>query len=88
MSLTGMDITEVRSLATQMDSSASNIQDIVGRLTQVLNATNWIGPDRERFVGEWQGSHCQQLNAVVQSLQDAANRARMNADDQEAAANR
>lgn len=88
MSLTGMDIAEVRSLATQLDTSAGNIQDIVGRLTQILNAAHWIGPDRERFVGEWQGTHCQQLNAVVQSLQDAANKARMNADDQEAAASR
>lgn len=88
MSLTGMDIVEVRNLAAQLDNSASNIQDIVSRLTQNLNGTNWIGPDRERFVGEWQGAHCQQLNAVVQSLQDAANKARMNADEQEAVASR
>ena len=88
MSLTGMDIAEVRSLAGQLDNSAASIQDIVSRLTTNLSGANWIGPDRERFVGEWQGSHCQQLNAVVQALQDAANKARMNADDQEAAASR
>ena len=86
--LTGMDIVEVRTLATQLDSSASSIQDIVGQLTAALNGANWIGPDRESFVGEWQGAHCQQLNAVIASLQDAANKARMNADEQEAAASR
>lgn len=85
--LIGMDIAEVRNLASQLDHGAQTIEDIVSRLTYNLNATNWVGPDRERFVGEWQGAHVHHLLTVVQALQDAARKARMNADEQEAVAN-
>lgn len=84
---TGMDIQGVRSLAGQMDSCAGNIQDLMGRLTNALNGTQWVGADREQFLGEWQGTHTAQLNAVINGLRDAANKARNNASQQETASN-
>jgi uncharacterized protein YukE len=84
---TGMNIEEVRSLATQMDSCAGSIQDLMSRLTNLLNSTQWVGPDREQFLGEWQGTHVTQLNSVINGLRDASNKARLNAQQQEAASN-
>jgi uncharacterized protein YukE len=82
---TGMDIPGVRQLATQMDQRAEEIRTLMGQLTSALQSTQWVGPDREQFVGDWQSTHCQQLNHVIQGLSDAANRARQNAQQQEQA---
>jgi uncharacterized protein YukE len=84
---TGMDIPGVRTLAGQMDQRAEEIRTLMGQLTNVLQSTQWVGPDRERFLSDWQGTHCQQLNNVIQGLTDAANRARVNAQQQEQASN-
>ncbi len=83
MAITGMNIEAVRQLASQMDTHAEQIQQLMGGLTQALENTEWIGPDRERFVGDWHGTHVAQLTAVANSLRDAANAARANADEQE-----
>ncbi|MGI8938872.1 MAG: hypothetical protein ACR2JF_11805, partial [Iamia sp.] len=60
MALTGMDIEAVRTLAGQMDTNAGDIETITGTLTSQLEGTEWIGPDREQFVGDWQGTYVQQ----------------------------
>lgn len=83
MSFTGMDIAAVRSLATQMTHSASEIQQLASQLTSQLQSASWVGPDRERFVSDWQSTHVTQLNQVVQALNDAAQRANQNAQEQE-----
>ena len=82
---TGMDTAAVRSLATQMDTSASSIQEIVNNLTNSLQSTQWVGADREQFLGEWQGTHVAQLRNVISGLNDAAGKARRNADQQDQA---
>lgn len=87
MSFTGMDIAGVRALATQMTHSASEIQQLCNQLTQQLQNASWVGPDREHFVGDWQSTHVAQLNQVVNALNDAAQRANANAQEQENASN-
>jgi len=87
MSFTGMDIAAVRQLATQMHSSASEIRNLSAQITHQVEATSWIGPDRERFVSEWAGTHVAQLHQVVAALEDAAQRANNNASEQEQASN-
>ena len=84
-SFTGMDVPAVRQLATQMTSSASQIRQLMTQLTNQLNGTQWVGPDRTRFEGEWSGTYVQQLNQVASALEDAANRANQNATQQETA---
>ena len=85
VNFTGMDIGGVRQLATQMTSSAGQIRQLMSQLTNQLNNTQWIGPDRTRFEGEWSGTYVQQLNQVATALEDAANRANLNAAEQESA---
>jgi uncharacterized protein YukE len=82
---TGMDIQGVRTLASQMTSSASQIRQLMSQLTNQLNGTQWVGPDRTRFEGEWNGTYVQQLNQVATALEDAAQRANTNATEQETA---
>lgn len=85
MALIGMDIEGVRQLAAQMDSNAGQIDQLIGALNAALEGTEWIGPDRERFVGDWHTTFVPQLTAVANTLRDTANAARSNADQQEQA---
>lgn len=84
---TGMDIAAVRILSQQMTAKAGDIRTLMQQLTSQLDGTQWVGADRERFVGDWQSQHCSALNNVIQGLEAAAQRATKNADEQEAASN-
>jgi len=86
-SFTGMDIAQVRNLSTQLNSKADEIRNIMNQLTNALQSAQWVGPDRERFVGEWQSQHCSALNNVIQGLEAASQTANKNAQEQEAASN-
>ncbi len=82
---TGMDVPAVRQLSAQMNQSASQIRQLMAQLTNQLGGTQWFGPDRSRFESDWSGTHVQQLTAVATALEDAAQRATMNANEQEQA---
>jgi uncharacterized protein YukE len=82
---TGMDVPAVRSLAGQMNQCASEIRQVMNQLTHSLQNTQWVGPDREQFLSNWQGQHVTQLNQVAQSLEEASQRAQQNANEQEQA---
>jgi uncharacterized protein YukE len=82
---TGMDIPAVRQLSAQMNQSAGQIRQLMSTLTNQLNGTQWVGPDRSRFEGDWSGTYVQQLTQVASALEDAANRANQNANEQESA---
>lgn len=84
---TGMDIVEVRTLVTMMNTKADEIGQIAQQLTQKLNGTPWVGQDRERFVSDWQSNHQAALQRVVDSLHEAAKRAEANASEQEQVSN-
>lgn len=79
----GMDVPAVRQLAAQMDQSPTQIEQLMTTLTSTLDGTARIGPDRERFMSEWQSTHCSQLTAVANSLKETATVARVNAQEQE-----
>jgi uncharacterized protein YukE len=82
---TGMDIPGVRALSSQMNQSAGQIRQLMSTLTNQLNGTQWVGPDRSRFESDWSGTYVQQLTQVASALEDAANRANQNANEQESA---
>ena len=84
---TGMDIAQVQQLSQQLKSKAEEIRTIMNTLTNALQGAQWVGPDRERFVGEWQSQHCSALNNVIQGLETASQTAQKNAQEQEAASN-
>ena len=84
---TGMDIAAVRTLSQQLTSKAGEIRTLMQQLTTQLNNTQWVGPDRERFIGDWQSQHCAALNNVITGLEDAGTRANKNAEEQDAASN-
>lgn len=86
-SFTGMDIDQVRQLSATLKSKAEEIRNIQNQLTNQLQSAQWVGPDRERFLGEWQSQHCSALNGVIQGLESASQTASQNASQQESASN-
>jgi uncharacterized protein YukE len=84
-SFTGMDIPAVRALSSQMNQSAGQIRQLMSTLTNQLNGTQWVGPDRSRFEGDWSGTYVQQLTQVASALEEASTRATQNANEQESA---
>ncbi len=85
MAFTGMDIGQVRTLATQLDTGAGEIEALISKLTSVLDGTSWEGPDAVKFRGDWSGAHTQTLRNVAEQLKSTAVVARGQADQQEAA---
>jgi WXG100 family type VII secretion target len=81
----GLDPDEVRALATQLDSSGTELENLISTLKSKLDATTWVGSDRTRFEGDWDSTLSSSLRNVANALHDAANTARGNADQQETA---
>jgi hypothetical protein len=71
MALEGLDVGAVRTLSTQMTSSASQIRQIMTSLTSQSSNIPWVGPDQKRFEGDWRGTYCGQLQAVINGLEHA-----------------
>ncbi len=85
MSMIGMNVDDVRSLASQLTSSANEIQNIVNQLTGKIHSTNWVGTDYQAFLNEWQSTYVPSLTSVMHGLEDAASKANQEAAQQEAA---
>ena len=81
----GMDIAEVRNLATQLHNAANEIQQLMSRLTPLVHNAAWRGPDQVRFVGDWDGHHSSALRQVAEALNQASQAANANATQQEQA---
>lgn len=81
----GMNVEQVKSLASQMQAKAADIQSIMNQLDSALASTGWVGPDATAFEGQWNSDYKIRLNTVIQGLNDAATAANNNASQQESA---
>lgn len=79
----GLDVQQVRDLATNLDREADAIDQTLSRLTGILNNTQWTGPDATQFRNDWQGNHSNALRKVGAALREVAQAARANANAQE-----
>ncbi len=79
----GLDVQQVRDLATNLDREADGIDQVLSKLTGVLNGTQWTGPDATQFRNDWQGAHSNALRRVATALRETAQLARANAAAQE-----
>jgi len=83
MALIGQDPEQVKNLAKQLDSKASEIKNVISQLTSAVNSVQWQGQDAQKFKSDWQSNHVPQLNKVVDALQNASQSAKRNAAEQE-----
>jgi len=82
----GMDIAQVRALSPEIRGRAGEVVGVVDRLSGALEAVDWAGDDRDRFLREWLDVHAPALRALASSMQAAARDAANSATAQEHAA--
>jgi len=81
----GADVAELRDLAADLGTRASDLRTIESRLTARINGVRWDGPDAARFVGNWNTGHRKALVAATALFDGVARDLRTNADQQERA---
>lgn len=79
----GMNPAEVRQLASQMEQKAEEIESIKSQLTSALHSAQWTGNDAKQYRSEWDSQHVPAMTRVVESLKQAAQTAKRNADTQD-----
>jgi uncharacterized protein YukE len=80
----GMDVGQVRQLATDMSRAADEIQRLGQQITAKLASVPWQGADQKRFEQDWH-THQAQLKTIVDALKKAGQDATRNAQEQESA---
>src|SRR4051812_48676530 len=82
----GADVDELRTLAKQFDTAASQLESVGTTLSSSVNQTQaWQGPDASQFRSDWNGTHTAQLKAAVAALTNGSTGLLKNADEQNAA---
>lgn len=87
MGASGLDVEQIYQLARAFDHQAEEVEQTLRQLHAGLRDTQWLGPDRERFEGEFDGTISPDLRNLERALRDTANRLREQARSQEQASN-
>jgi hypothetical protein len=80
----GMDTEYAREVSGQMGSQAGQVAGVCAALLQRFGAANFVGPDRERIMGDIEGSFMPNANAACESINEQATYLRNKADEQDA----
>jgi hypothetical protein len=81
----GADVNQLKTLGSKLQAGSQEIDNQRSMLTKVLEGTQWMGPDADKFRNDWNGEHVAALTRVSQALQQASQQAARNAADQESA---
>ncbi len=85
MAMVGADIAALRGFARALVDRRSKISATVDQLTVTIEALNWVGKDRDRFVQDWNQIHRPGLMQILADLQDNSTKIYRYASNQEAA---
>jgi hypothetical protein len=86
MTVEGADVAQLRSAAAQFSKGASALETSAKALHSLIgSATQWQGPDADRFRSQWSGQSTRTITAAVEALRQAADTLRRNADEQDKA---
>jgi uncharacterized protein YukE len=78
----GMDPAAARALASQLEASASRMEQTVNRLVSRLDHTGWVGHDRDAFESALRNTHRLRVMTTVRAMREAAAQVRRHAADQ------
>lgn len=81
----GLDTTETRSQAQQMDANAENLGALVNDIGALMESVLWLGPGAQRFKSDWDGSMKPQMQQASETLRGNAAEMKRRADMQDQA---
>jgi hypothetical protein len=82
MAVWGADVEQLKTLSTKLQGGANEIEQQKNNLNNLLNTTEWTGPDADIFRQQWSGEHMSQLTRVAEALKEAGQKAARNAQEQ------
>lgn len=85
MGMVGADAAALLRFVGDVRRRRAGIQDAMARLGRLVAEAEWVGPDRERFVAEWHGTHRPSLDTMLADLEQAASTAAQHAEAQQEA---
>lgn len=70
MAMKGMDVEAGRQASQQITQGSQELEALTGRMTQVIQGFDWIGPDADRTRDSWNSDYVTMLQRVSQSLSE------------------
>jgi hypothetical protein len=70
MAMKGMDVEAGRQASQQINQGSQELEALSGKMTQVIQGFDWIGPDADRTRDTWSSDYVTMLQKVTQSLQE------------------
>lgn len=83
MAMKGMDVEAGRQASQQITQGSQELEALAGRMTQVIQGFDWIGPDADRTRDTWSSDYVTMLQRVSQSLQEFSSLINNQAQEQE-----
>jgi uncharacterized protein YukE len=68
MSMYGANPEQLAQLGRQMQQQSEAIRAVTASITSTLGGTTWVGPARDRFEGDWNGSFRTALDRLREAL--------------------
>lgn len=87
MAMKGMDVEAGRQASTQITQGSQELDTLTGRMTQVIDSFEWIGPDADRTRDSWKSDYVTMLQRVSQQLQEFSTLINNQAQEQETVSN-
>lgn len=78
----GMDVANVETLGRALQDRAQQFDQITADINRLIQDVTWLGPDADRFKGEWWPEHQGTLKAISQDLNGLGQSALNNASEQ------
>ncbi|WP_148614396.1 hypothetical protein [Nocardioides rubriscoriae] len=87
MAMKGMDVEAGRQASQQINQGSQELEALTGKMTQVIQGFDWIGPDADRTRDTWSSDYVSMLQKVSQSLQEFSTLINNQAQEQEQVSN-
>lgn len=68
MNVLGADVPALFNFARQLRDRMNKLEETRTRLTAILESVEWVGADREQFLGQWHQIHSPSLSTLVADL--------------------
>lgn len=87
MAFKGMDPDAGREVASFLNDTGSGINDETQTVTSTVSGVEWIGPDYDQFLDDWNQTASNVINGLVELLQEKGKNLGEQADQQDDTSN-
>lgn len=87
MAFKGMNPDEGRETASLVKEATTTIGDLANQVGNQINSVEWIGPDYDAYLSEWQSFYSSQVTALMDLYTARADILTQHADEQDDTSN-